>query len=231
MSACNPSDLDQIIKKVGEIGTAGEVAQVIDLIRNAYGAEDFTIFRLDPVFQRFYPEPQGPAIDEDQSYGRQVLAYRNEISAYPLNYVSVLPDLGGTLDGIPVKLPPEPISNLTSRMLVRTRVSDCGELNAMFNLASSNCGSNRVLAELGRVLPMLLMRLPPLYSRVQRHQLSNRQFQCLCWVAEGKNSEEIARLMGLSKYTINNYILKSLKKIGANSRSHAISILYRMQML
>ncbi len=44
-------------------------------------------------------------------------------------------------------------------------------------------------------------------SRVERDfELTDRELECLFWIAEGKTSDEIAVILGISRNTINNYI-------------------------
>lgn len=61
----------------------------------------------------------------------------------------------------------------------------------------------------------------------QRHErecdLTEREIECLFWIAEGKTSEEIAVILGISRNTINNYITSVMRKTATRTRSEAIA--------
>lgn len=53
--------------------------------------------------------------------------------------------------------------------------------------------------------------------------LSTRELQVLMWVSEGKNSAEIAALLGVARNTVRNQMQSALVKLGVNSRSEAVA--------
>lgn len=53
--------------------------------------------------------------------------------------------------------------------------------------------------------------------------LTERELECLFWIAEGKTSEEIAVILGISRNTINNYITSVMRKTATRTRSEAIA--------
>ena len=62
---------------------------------------------------------------------------------------------------------------------------------------------------------------------VQRQEregdLTEREVECLSWIAEGKTSDEIAVILGISRNTINNYITSVMRKTATKTRSEAIA--------
>ncbi|MDK1384347.1 helix-turn-helix transcriptional regulator [Sinorhizobium sp. 8-89] len=54
-------------------------------------------------------------------------------------------------------------------------------------------------------------------------ELTEREIECLFWIAEGKTSEEIAVILGISRNTINNYITSVMRKTATRTRSEAIA--------
>ncbi|MCA1369412.1 helix-turn-helix transcriptional regulator [Bradyrhizobium sp. BRP14] len=54
-------------------------------------------------------------------------------------------------------------------------------------------------------------------------ELTERELECLFWIAEGKTSEEIAVILGISRNTINNYITSVMRKTATRTRSEAIA--------
>lgn len=57
--------------------------------------------------------------------------------------------------------------------------------------------------------------------------LSERQRECLKWVSEGKTTEEIALILGVSSNTINSYVAHAIQKFGASNRAMAIATAIR----
>ncbi len=61
-------------------------------------------------------------------------------------------------------------------------------------------------------------------GRVDRDcELTEREIECLYWIAEGKTSDEIAVILGISRNTINNYITSVMRKTATKTRSEAIA--------
>lgn len=57
--------------------------------------------------------------------------------------------------------------------------------------------------------------------------LSERERECLFWVSEGKTTQEIAVILGVSANTVNKYIVSSIQKFGAGNRAMAIAVAIR----
>src|SRR5690606_26626597 len=53
--------------------------------------------------------------------------------------------------------------------------------------------------------------------------LSERERECLVWVSEGKTTDEVALILGVSANTINSYIANAIQKFGSNNRAMAIA--------
>ena len=69
-------------------------------------------------------------------------------------------------------------------------------------------------------------------TRVSREmELTERELECLYWIAEGKTSDEIATIIGISKNTINNYITSVMRKTATRTRSEAIAYAVRHNLV
>jgi DNA-binding CsgD family transcriptional regulator len=55
-------------------------------------------------------------------------------------------------------------------------------------------------------------------------ELSQRERDCLAWIAHGASSKNIARQLALSAYTVNEYIGSAMRKLQASSRTEAVAI-------
>lgn len=62
-------------------------------------------------------------------------------------------------------------------------------------------------------------------------ELTEREVECLFWIAEGKTSDEIAMILGISRNTINNYITSVMRKTATKTRSEAIAYAVRNNLV
>lgn len=53
--------------------------------------------------------------------------------------------------------------------------------------------------------------------------LSDRETECLCWIASGKTNQQISELLGVSINTVRFHIKNILAKLGARSRAEAVA--------
>lgn len=61
--------------------------------------------------------------------------------------------------------------------------------------------------------------------------LTEREIECLAWIAEGKTSDEISMIIGISRNTVNNYITSIMRKTATKTRSEAIAMAVRQQLI
>lgn len=61
--------------------------------------------------------------------------------------------------------------------------------------------------------------------------LTEREIECLYWIAEGKTSEEIALILGISRNTINNYITSIMRKTATRNRPEAVAYAVRNHLV
>ncbi|WP_228981390.1 helix-turn-helix transcriptional regulator [Paraburkholderia gardini] len=66
-----------------------------------------------------------------------------------------------------------------------------------------------------------LQRLAPIPRRRPAHFLSPRQRECLAWVAQGKTSWEISRILNLSPHTVDYHIGEAMERLNVHSRTAA----------
>ncbi|MCR9137874.1 MAG: helix-turn-helix transcriptional regulator [Alphaproteobacteria bacterium] len=65
----------------------------------------------------------------------------------------------------------------------------------------------------------------------KRQDLTEREVECLSWIAEGKTSDEISLIIGISRNTVNNYITSIMKKTSTKTRSEAIAHAVRNNLI
>lgn len=65
----------------------------------------------------------------------------------------------------------------------------------------------------------------------QQDPLSDRERECLFWVSEGKTTDEVALILGVSSNTVNSYITHAIQKLSASNRAMAIATAIRSGIL
>ena len=75
-----------------------------------------------------------------------------------------------------------------------------------------------------RVLEILVPE-PPLYPRARDlPYLTDRQIDCLSWLARGKTIAETAQILDLSVHTIREHLREITNRLNANNTTHAVAI-------
>lgn len=64
-------------------------------------------------------------------------------------------------------------------------------------------------------------------AAVSKDPLSDRERECLLWVSEGKTTDEVALILGVSSNTVNSYITHAIQKFSASNRAMAIATAIR----
>lgn len=73
-----------------------------------------------------------------------------------------------------------------------------------------------------------LSQVPQLLAAAATHDpLSDRERECLFWVSEGKTTDEVALILGVSSNTVNSYITHAIQKFSASNRAMAIATAIR----
>ncbi len=57
--------------------------------------------------------------------------------------------------------------------------------------------------------------------------LSDRERECLFWVSEGKTTDEVSMILGVSSNTVNSYITHAIQKFAASNRAMAVATAIR----
>lgn len=66
-----------------------------------------------------------------------------------------------------------------------------------------------------------------LAAATMQDPLSDRERECLFWVSEGKTTDEVALILGVSSNTVNSYITHAIQKLSASNRAMAIATAIR----
>jgi DNA-binding CsgD family transcriptional regulator len=73
-----------------------------------------------------------------------------------------------------------------------------------------------------------LSQIPEMLRQaVAQDPLSDRERECLIWVSEGKTTDEVALILGVSGNTVNSYVTHAIQKLSASNRAMAIATAIR----
>lgn len=73
-----------------------------------------------------------------------------------------------------------------------------------------------------------LSQIPEMLRQaVTEDPLSDRERECLVWVSEGKTTDEVALILGVSGNTVNSYVTHAIQKLSASNRAMAIATAIR----
>lgn len=69
-----------------------------------------------------------------------------------------------------------------------------------------------------------LSHIPGVVAAVAgQNPLTERERECLFWVSEGKTTDEVALILGVSPNTVNSYVTHAVRKVSASNRAMAIA--------
>lgn len=135
------------------------------------------------------------------------------------------PDLPGVMDGETARI----LSVLGHRELFVLKLA-VGRRRYFLVLSSGEPGSARA-EQLGRAQLNCCYVLSSMHATLSaatvRDPLSERERECLSWVSEGKTTEEVALILGVSANTINAYVASAMQKLSASNRPMAIATAIR----
>lgn len=108
---------------------------------------------------------------------------------------------------------------------------DAGAFGALLKTAESSelLKAIRAVAKGERVISSEVQRL--LKSNPPLPKLSSRQTEILRFVTNGLTSKQIAERLGIQRDSVDKYVNALLEKIGASSRSEAVGIAIRRQLI
>lgn len=127
-----------------------------------------------------------------------------------------------------VKIPPE----LTRRLCLIPFDIGTARLVLILGFGRDMVLSDIRLEDVGFACAYYLQHFEDLILTAQRqHDLTQREVDCLNWIAEGKTSDEISLIIGISCNTVNNYITSIMNKTTTKTRSEAIAFAIRNNVI
>ena len=99
---------------------------------------------------------------------------------------------------------------------------------ALFSCEARQCINSAALARAHMACCYALNQFfAAMGRRASRDPLSERERECLAWVSQGKTTDEVAVILGVSSNTVNSYVAHAIQKFGASNRAMAIATAIR----
>lgn len=116
---------------------------------------------------------------------------------------------------------PAPTRTLLSQFL---RAGVAGILSLKINASGLEAALSAIRSGLCVIDPGLLSEEPRLHTKMAVEELTEREQEVLTLMGEGLSNKEISSRLGISTHTVKFHISSVLGKLGAASRTEAVSI-------
>lgn len=219
---------EQFLRRLSTLGVAGNIQSAMHMLTDYVGASHYLLARYDLVQEHgldFIVASNWP-FDLVRRLGADLVggyARSTEVEkclAMLTPQFSLLPD--------DVSLPEDVSRQFCSLTFCvgRTRFS------IMLLYLEGLILSQDRLRETGLLAGYVISLGTGLEVRSERDfELTDRELECLFWISEGKTSDEIAVILGISRNTINNYITSVMRKTATKTRSEAIAYAVRNNLV
>ena len=219
---------EQLVKRLGAAAGAANVQAVVKLLADYVGASHFLLARndlipeqgLDSIVTSDWPFDLVRRLSAELASGYAKSTELEKCLSLLTPSFALLPD-----DAIP----PDGINREYCALVFcvgRTRFS------LMLLFREGIIMSIERLREVGLLAAYGASFVEGHDARAERDfELTERELECLFWIAEGKTSDEIAMILGISRNTINNYITSVMRKTATKTRSEAIAYAVRNNLV
>lgn len=215
----------------GELATRGDLSDFLGRVCRSVGADSYMLVTV--------------LHDQDRSDVRIIASnwVFDTIQAIGQNLIAIIAQSSSsTSAGIrprPIQPGPAP-STFGSEQARLLESNGHGELYSLklnvgrlgiFLLVSARQPGRIDLQELWRAqlqCSYALSQVPQLLATtLHQDPLSDRERECLFWVSEGKTTDEVSVILGVSSNTVNSYITHAIQKFAASNRAMAIATAIR----
>lgn len=207
------------LKKVAEGMGFEQFALGIEINRPMLGRIRHVTNGYSPAWQRTYQERNYISIDPTIRHCREKdapLIWAESLGGHDTTEFWAQARSHGIANGLSV--PVHGRAGLSSM----TSLSRDKPLNPTEHETTRALNRARVLASCAHVATIRIVA--PALLKQHKPQLSNREIECIRWVAHGKTSSEIANKLFLAEATVTYHLNKAIRKLGAQNRAHAIAL-------
>lgn len=219
---------DQFLSKLSASGSAGQIQAALGMLTAYVGASHYLLARYDLIQEHgldFIVASDWP-FDLVRRIGAELVRGYGRSTEIEKCLSLLTPQFALLPDDAPL---PQQISRQYCSLMFcvgRTRFS------IMLLFDDGLILSQDRLREVGVLAAYVVSLGDRREVRAERDfELTDRELECLFWIAEGKTSDEIAVILGISRNTINNYITSVMRKTATKTRSEAIAYAVRNNLV
>lgn len=228
------------ISRLARMASSGVIPEAIRRCRrlsSSFGASGFALCfagrgvgkaRLTPCFDEAFPG-RSPVTSALIAEGVDALSRHAGASCLP-GFWTVPGAAGASGDPLCVRLP----AILSDRAGLVLPVSADSVYSGIFVFTGPELRFDRdELLDLHRQCFEMFLRIAQLKSSStsSASSISKRELECLRLTAAGRTSEDIARILGLSVHTANQYLTTAASKLDAVNRTHAVTKAIRLGLI
>jgi len=160
--------------------------------------------RIDPILKHCSESQEPYCWDRlTKSTDQQIVKFRKEAASFGL--------IGGVSLGIHNHTGNTGIFSLAANHILKTGSVEC-------------CTATLSLTALQPYVHEAITKLSSFsQSQPDRPKLTKRELECLLWSAEGKTSDEIAKILSIKSPTVIFHLKNTIKKLGVTNRNQAIA--------
>ena len=201
--------------------------RVFRMLADRYGFLSFAVFELTGV--KIEPRLDRTCLLADLPRGRGSLA-----AVSPEESQALMGQLAGLRRPVILPAPPQALAPYMScrRVIMIPMTAYTGERLVLI-LADDH--ESRGEAEVAGAVFDFLQALQKLAVAegldADTPRFRRREIEVVEWTAEGKTSSEIALILGLSEYTVNEYIGSAMRKLDALNRIHLVTKAIRVGII
>lgn len=97
----------------------------------------------------------------------------------------------------------------------------------LFSASAAEGLDEEAIAHAHMISSYALSRITPELIVEPGDPLSERERECLLWVSEGKTTDEVAMILGVTSNTVNSYVTHAIQKLSASNRAMAMATAIR----
>lgn len=217
-----------LVTRLTRIGENTKLSMAFNLLTDYCGAVAYLVARydmvteqrLDSVLSSNWPFDLVRQIDDD------LHAAYHRTNEFEKCLAALQPAFAFLPDDVS---PPEGVSRQYCSILFNAGRS---RYILLFLLPENTAHSAHRIMEAGLLAGYILSMRSSNRAQLEREMdLTDRELECIYWIAEGKTSDEIAMILGISRNTINNYITSVMRKTATKNRSEAIAYAVRNNLV
>ncbi len=227
-TAARPLSKSQLIHKLGDLAARGDLDRGLAALTDYVGANNYLLARCDGAIDNnldFVVCSNWP-FDMVRKLGKVM----SELNARSNEMEKCLSIMQPAFLSLPSGI--EPSHGLSREYCAVTFNVGRARFSLMLLFPQDIILSQENLRDVGLLTAYFASFSQERETRNDRDfELTERELECLFWIAEGKTSDEIAVILGISRNTINNYITSVMRKTATKTRSEAIAYAVRNNLV